>query len=141
MKPTEQPACKYVAEMEHRFHLVHEYAREHLRQASEVQKHYYDMQTYGKPFRVGDVALLYQPLKQVGKSPKLQCFWKGPFVVTRRINDVNYELRKDPKAPPQIVHYNRMRRYKGECDTSWAEMFFKRECQKVEIGTQTTQNC
>ena len=40
------------------------------------------------------------------------------------------KLRKDPKAPPQIVHYNRRMHYKGEWDTSWTEIFFSKRSFK-----------
>ena len=79
MKPSEQPAYKYLSEMEHGFHLVHEYSREHLRQASEVQKHYYDMQTYGKTIQSRRCGSVIQAFKTSWKITKSAVFLERPF--------------------------------------------------------------
>ena len=125
--------CQYVKELEGKLSVVHEFARQKLKCASEIQKYYYDMKSFGSRFKVGDVILLYHPLKKIGITPKLQCYWKGPYVVTKRINNVNYEIKQSPTGTPQIVHFNRMRPFKGECDSSWAMDSSK----KIDKTTQT----
>ena len=125
--------CQYVKELEGKLSVVHEFARQKLKCASEIQKYYYDMKSFGSRFKVGDVILLYHPLKKIGIKPKLQCYWKGPYVVTKRINNVNYEIKQSPTGTPQIVHFNRMRPFKSECDSSWAMDSSK----KIDKTTQT----
>ena len=107
--------CQYVKELEGKLSVVHEFARQKLKCGSEIQK-YYNMKSFGSRYKVGDVILLYHPMRKIRITPKLQCYWKGPYmyVVTKRIN-------------------NRMRPFKGECDSSWAIYMSK----KIDKNTQT----
>ena len=63
----------------------------------------------GSWLRAGQAVWLYNPAKKVGRAPKLQCRWEGPFAVLECINDVTYRIQKSPRAKPRIVHYNRLK--------------------------------
>jgi len=54
--------------------------------------------------------LVYDPRKKRGKFAKWQVCWKGPVTVERRLNDINYALRKTAKSKPVVVHIDRMRK-------------------------------
>ena len=43
------------------------------------------------------------------------------------------KIKQSPKGTPQIFHFNRMRAFKGECDSSWAMDMSK----KIDKNTQT----
>ena len=69
---------------------------------------------------MGKAVWLYNPTKQVGKSPKLMIFWEeDPYVITERVNDVVMKIQKSRKAKPKIVHVDRLKLVEGPTDTSW----------------------
>ena len=48
----------------------------------------------------------------MGRTKKLAKLWKGPFVVVRVINDLNYEVKPVGKKKGHIIiHFNRMMRW------------------------------
>jgi len=51
---------------------------------------------------------LYQPARRPGLSAKYFCPWTGPYQVTAKISNLNYEIQ-DRKAKRQIVHINRLK--------------------------------
>ena len=55
------------------------------------------------------LVMLYDPKRKVGISPKLQCSWDGPYVITHCISDLVYRIQKAESAKPRVVHYNRLK--------------------------------
>ena len=56
----------------------------------------------------------------IGKgSPKLQRHWTGPYIITKRINDAIYQVRKSRQQRPKMVHHNRLKPYNGNNKPSW----------------------
>ena len=54
-----------------------------------------------------------------GLSPKLMRQWQGPYLVTKRINDMVYRVQLKPQTKPKVVHRNRLWRYSGSSFSSW----------------------
>ena len=99
---------------------VHEFARENINNASDKQKWYYDYKINFKPYSVGDAVWLHDPKRKIGISPKLQCNWDGPYVITHCISDLVYRIQKAESAKPRVVHYNRLKPYHGDYD-NWLD--------------------
>jgi alkanesulfonate monooxygenase SsuD/methylene tetrahydromethanopterin reductase-like flavin-dependent oxidoreductase (luciferase family) len=64
-------------------------------------------------FKVGDQVWYFSPRKYGHRSPKWSLQTSGPFEVVRRVNDVNYVIRKSNRHPSFTVHIDRLRRYSG----------------------------
>ena len=63
---------------------------------------------------------LFNPTKQIGKSPKLTIFWEEePYVITERVNDVVMKIQKNRRTKPRIVHVDRLKLVEGPVDTTW----------------------
>jgi hypothetical protein len=64
-------------------------------------------------FEIGEKVKVFIPIRKVGRSEKLLLRWFGPYIVIRKIGDVNYEVRKlnAKKATTDVVHVNRMLPY------------------------------
>jgi len=45
-------------------------------------------------FKEGDQVMYYYPRKRKGRSPKWSRFYAGPYTVLKRVNDVNYTIRR-----------------------------------------------
>jgi len=76
-------------------------------------KLYYDTGNENKYSR-GDLVWLYSPQRKKGISPKLMRPWKGPFTVTKRLNDLVYRIQLGPWTKPKVVHHNRLWKYRGK---------------------------
>ena len=114
-------ALDYVDSLRERLARAHEFARQHLRKAQSYQKQQYDRRAQGAGFEPGQAVWLFTPKKKVGRTPKLQRWWEGPFAVLQRINDVTYKIQRTARAKPQIVHRNRLKSYKGDVQLEWWE--------------------
>jgi len=60
-------------------------------------------------FEVNDLVYLYTPAMKAGQTKKFQKFWSGPYKITRKILELNYEIvgQDDKKS---IVHVNRLKK-------------------------------
>jgi hypothetical protein len=68
----------------------HILARKHLKQNSEYQKRHYDLKAVKRTLQVGQPVWLYDASKKVGVCHKLTSKWKGPYVITRKLDDITY---------------------------------------------------
>ena len=64
-------------------------ARDHLGRRAERNKHSYDMRARPAKFGVGDWMWYYNPRRYVGRSPKWQRNYTGPFLVVGVLSAVN----------------------------------------------------
>lgn len=82
--------------------IIREARRRRERQAAEVRQYSY---------RVGDRVWLYKPVRKVGRSPKLQPTWCGPYeVVTVLREGGTYRIRLTGKRKSRmVVHHDRLK--------------------------------
>ena len=86
-------------------------ARKHLGRAAERTKRYYDCKSHPLTFGPGDLVYVFSPRRFVGRSPKWQRKYSGPFEVVRQINAVNYAVRKGVRGAVRIVHIDKLKPY------------------------------
>ena len=99
----------YASEICGRMHRAFEMARNNIQGEQKRQKRLYDAKLRGKPYKVGDQVWLYCPRKTVGLSPKLQSFWKGPYVVKKCISDAVYRIKDVKTHYCMVVHFDRLK--------------------------------
>ena len=98
----------FVNTLEKRMHEAHELARQQLKRSHEHQKRQYDRTARTGEWSVGSPVWLFNPTKQVGKSPKLTIFWEEePYVITEKVNDVVMKIQRNRRTKPRIVHVDR----------------------------------
>ncbi|CAC5372596.1 unnamed protein product [Mytilus coruscus] len=97
---------KYVNELQDAMSKSHALARKHLKQNSEYQKRYYDL-------KAGQAVWLYDASKRKGICHKLASKWKGPYVVTRKIDDITYLVKRSKKQPGKVHQIDRLLLYQG----------------------------
>ena len=108
----EDKAPAYVQTLEHKMQEVHNLVREHLATAAERQKKNYDTKICVNNYNVGDFVYLRHYARKVGKCPKLQVKYKGPYVVVKKLSDWLYEVKASTNTNRTvIVHHDRMRAY------------------------------
>ena len=118
--PTENdlPSDEYVVRLQNHMKNVHELARSSLLEASMKQKRLYDSRISKHKYSVGDAVWLREYTKPRGLSRKLQLRWDGPFKIIRKISDLNFKIQRGPKSMCKIVHFNRLKPFKGKL-TAW----------------------
>ena len=90
---------------------AHHIARENMKVAIERQKNNY--RRTPKEFKAGQRVWLFTPVIGERKLPKFVTGWTGPWVITRVINPVTYEIKfkKDGISKKDVVSIDRLRLY------------------------------
>jgi len=96
----------YVFQLKEKLNSIHEEVRQHLNMRSLKIKTLYDQNARRILFNPGQKVWLYNPRKFIGRSPKLQSNWEGPFEVVKRLNDVVYCIRQSQKHKNKIISFN-----------------------------------
>ena len=110
---------EYAYQLENQLVRIHDFARCHMQISSKGMKNYYDKRTNFVELSVGDCVWFHNPVRKQGISLKLQRPWKGPFVITQKLNDVLYKIQESPRGKSKVVHYDRLKRYEGENKPTW----------------------
>ena len=98
---------QYVMDMRNRLNEMSELAKEHLNVEQKKQKTYYDKNSRERRLSPGDKVLVLLP----SSTNKLHALWKGPYRITRRISDVDYEVRVGGNKGLQTYHINMLRQF------------------------------
>ena len=113
----------YVDSLRNRMQKAHEVARKHLQTAAKRQKLSYDVKTNLVSYKPGDAVWLLSEGRKCGVCPKLQPSYEGPYVVTQKLNSLDYAIQKEYKGKCTVVHHNKLKPYKGEHAPLWAKKF------------------
>ncbi len=91
------------------------------RGAQQRQKRAYDKRVTVQPLAEGDKVLVLLPTRQ----NKLQLQWEGPFTVTRKFTEVDYEVKRPGQRQEKIYHINRLKKW--HCSSSALAVFTLRD--------------
>lgn len=117
----------YITELQNRMSKVHALARENLKKTTDYNKRHYDIKAQKRTIEKGQPVWLYDNTRKVGVCQKLTSKWKGPCLVLKRIDDVNYLVQKYPRTPAKVYHVDRLLPYRGKTLPVW----FKRILNKI----------
>ncbi|XP_051724240.1 uncharacterized protein LOC127498671 isoform X1 [Ctenopharyngodon idella] len=99
---------QYVMDLRTKLHTLGRLSTENLLQAQDKQSRLYNRGTNLRKFAPGEKVLVLLPTS----SSKLLAKWQGPFEVTRRIGDLDYEvIRSDRRGARQIYHLNLLKKW------------------------------
>ena len=96
-----------------------ELAREHLNTAAGRRKVTYDLRVRPQSFKVGQFVWYYYPRKYVGRTPKWQRCYTGPYLVVRTIPPANYVIQRSKGSQMKVVHGDKLKSWNGEALISW----------------------
>jgi hypothetical protein len=116
---TRIPGVPYVNQLGDKLNEVYQCARERMQIKSDLQKKYYDVRAHGPKFEPGDFVWMHNPARKVGISPKLSRTWEGPYLVITRLSNVTYRIQRNARAKLKIVHFDRLKPYRGTPPVSW----------------------
>ncbi len=99
---------QYVLDLRAKLHTLGRLSMENLLQAQDKQMRLYNRGTRLRQFTPGDKVLVLLPTS----SSKLLAKWQGPFVVTRRVGELDYEVKRTDRGDScQIYHLNLLKRW------------------------------
>ncbi len=99
---------QYVLDLRAKLHTLGRLSMENLLQAQDRQTRLYNRGTRLRQFTPGDKVLVLLPTS----SSKLLAKWQGPFVVTRRVGELDYEVKRTDRGDAcQIYHLNLLKRW------------------------------
>ena len=112
----EESVILHVLSVREKLSRMHELAKQ---KAQAKQKQWYDRNAREREFAVGDYVLVLLPTE----SSKLLAQWQGPYVVSKRIGQVNYGvIMNNRRRSYRVFHVNMLRKWNLPSGTSfWAE--------------------
>lgn len=109
----------YVADLQHRIKLAHELARKNLKKNTQYQKKHYDVKSKKRILEVGQPVWIHDPTRKIGVCHKLCAKWKGPYIITKRLDDTTYLVKKTAKQLAKAYHVDRLLPYVGRNPPRW----------------------
>ena len=115
----ENSADQFVRKLTNVFHHVYGLVRINLQVATNLQKRQYDKKGVAREFKVGQGVWLYNPRRRVGRTPKLDVPWEGPFAVVSIIGNVLCQIQSSRRTKARIVHVDKLVPVRGQYDGAW----------------------
>ncbi len=134
----EQPSPTYPANLDdftelmaERMRQAYDVVREELQCVFGKTKRRYDSKVKNTQFGVGDLVWYYCPRVKPRLGRKWQNLTSGPMLIIRRVNQVNYAIKRSPKSRPFVVHVDRIRRFEGETPAGWITEILSTQTHKI----------
>ena len=96
----------YAMKLRHHLEQVRRFASEEAQLKLRFQKEWFDRRAKRPLHKEGDWVWVFEPKRSRGICPKLQPLWTGPWVVTKRHNEVLFDVQMGKKI--RRLHANRM---------------------------------
>ena len=89
----------YVDKLRERMQKAHELTRQHLNKVAERQKKDHDFKINVNHYKPGSLVWYRSDKNQLHITPKLRCAYEGPFLVLKKVNDLDYIIQFNSKGP------------------------------------------
>src|SRR6218665_44187 len=141
--PTEKSVtyADYVEELARKFREAYDLVRQNLGKAAERRKRMYDMRVRPVRFKTGDLVYCFSPRRYVGRSPKWDRHFTGPYRVVQQCGPVNYLVPRSTRAKPFRIHVDKLRLCQSDTNESVPKAVAPEEEQtRQRSGTATPQS-
>ncbi|CAG2232188.1 unnamed protein product [Mytilus edulis] len=113
----------FVCELRERLQKAHSVARKHLSANAQRRKDYYDQKVnlviyniFDKVwylnetkkegiYNIFDKVWYLNETKKEGISPKLQPLYLGPCLITKKLNEINFQIQLDAKGTRKVINH------------------------------------
>ncbi|KAL4007856.1 hypothetical protein ACER0C_001708 [Sarotherodon galilaeus] len=114
-EPDGDNVIAYVLKMRERLEQMTILAQQNMKVAQNKQKTWYDKKARERTFQPGQQVLLLLPTT----DSKLLARWQGPYKITKRLSNVNYELyMPDRRKKHQVFHINLLKEFMQQQPTT-----------------------
>jgi len=101
----------YVCDLQQQLESIHDIASEVIKTKAVYRKRQYDLYSKKRNFSIGDAVWLFEKVSKPGVCSKLSFHWKGPCLVTKKIDDLVYVVKRSSKQPAKPIHIDRLMKY------------------------------
>ena len=112
----------FVALRQEQIRTLYADVRAQLGKAAERQKKRYDLRVHKKVFTPGEWVWYFHPRRRIGRSPKWQKWYTGPFLVIKQVGPVDYQLQRSKRSAPFISHVDKLKTCLAGHPPSWSSM-------------------
>ena len=109
----------YVQSLQQQLEHIHTVARKCLKSKACYRKRHYDLYAKHRSLHVGDSVWVHNSSRKLGICKKLSPQWQGPFLVTKKIDDLVYMIKQTLHSSPKAIHIDRLQKYKGQNIPKW----------------------
>lgn len=126
-----EAAYQQMTATEYADHLAESMAQAHEVVSSQLDRHYdyqkkmYDRQVKREAYFEGQAVWLRQLPRKKGLSKSLMANYTGPWIIIKKLSDVNFRLQKSKNGKQVIIHSDRMKPFHGTPTDSWALKLWK----------------
>ena len=124
----------YVDILRARMQHAHEIARKYMSAAAKRSKELYDAKMSFHKYEEGDIVWCLMESKKVGVAPKLEFVYEGPFLVKKKMSELDFVIQLHRNGAEKPVHHNKLKPYEGERPPSWVIKAKKRLLQQKPQG-------
>ena len=110
----------YVDQLRERLKKAHTVARKNIGKSAVRQKDRYDVKVYQTPYEVGDYIWYLAETCRPGRCPKLNRDFEGPYVITKKLNPLDFQIQVDRFGTSKPVHHDKIQKYRGDNPPAWA---------------------
>ena len=112
---------EYVEKVRGRLQRAHEVARMYLQKKAVRMRHMYDGKTMLNKYVPGDYVWYLKETRKIGVCVKLQRPYGGPYLVVKKINELDYIIQMNEKGSTRLVHHDKLKPYLGDKVLKWAK--------------------
>ena len=124
----ENPPGSFCSELRESLFKAHQVARKHLKQANQKRTRLYDDKVHSHVYQPGDLVWVLRENRKEGVAPKLQPCFEGPFLVLKKLNELDYLIQLDQKGSTRVMHHDKFKPYLGKKILKWANKAL-RQCR------------
>ena len=127
---------EYTCNLKMKLNEVHKLAKSNLSKVQSKMKSNFDKKSESRAFMPGDKVLLFMPSRRL----PLQCKYEGPFLVLKKINDVNYIISTPGRLKTKrMVHINLLKAYHSR-GKEVSMSVVKETSEVLEAGSENFSN-
>ena len=109
-KECQQSYGEYVTNLQKEISTANDILRQKAHKTFQRKQDNDDLKPHFKPFNKGDLVYLLNESRTVGKNPKLQCPFEGPYIIIEKKNDLNYVIQISSRGQKKLVHYEELKK-------------------------------
>jgi hypothetical protein len=131
--PSDEVNCSvddFVTTLQQRFGQAFDTVLQQQKTRTERMKQAYDANVTLRRFSVNQFVWYYYPRTPVGRTPKWQRFYTGPYRVEKVLNDVNYVIRRSSRTKAIVAHADKLKLYYGPLPACWARIEDRRQAER-----------
>ncbi|KAL4007477.1 hypothetical protein ACER0C_001329 [Sarotherodon galilaeus] len=135
-EPDGDNVIAYVLKMRERLEQMTILAQHNMKVAQDKQKTWYDKKARERTLQPGQQVLLLLPTT----DSKLLARWQGPYKITKRLSNVNYELyMPDRRKKHQVFHINLLKEFMQQQPTTQQQHQQQQPTTQQQLPMQSMQ--